>query len=180
MKILIPSSALLCASLLAAVSYVRHGRGKPPHVRFPYPLLDGLIALSVFGILFVTMWPSSGHGGTRVHLLPLSGFWEKDPYRTSLVPGVLGAIANFLLFIPLGFLVSIRWHIFDRWSTALTLGIGLSLAIEALQFGLGGHDSSFDDVFMNALGAVCGHALSRIVLRIKHAPGGAQNERSRQ
>jgi glycopeptide antibiotics resistance protein len=179
-KILIPSSALLCASVVGAVSYVRHGQGKPPDARFPYLLLDGLTALSVLGILLVTLWPSSGHGGTRVHLLPLSGFWEKDPYRTSLVPGVLGAIANFFLFIPLGLLASLRWRIFDRWSTVLALGIGLSLGIEGLQFGLGGHDSSFDDVFFNALGAICGHALSRTVRRMKHTPGGGQNERSRQ
>jgi glycopeptide antibiotics resistance protein len=161
-QILIPS-AFLCASLVGTVSYMRHGWGKPPGVRFPYPLLDGLIALSVLGILFVTLSPSSGLGGTRVHLLPLSGFWEKDPYRTSLVPGVLGAIANFLLFIPFGFLASTRWRIFDRWSAVLALGIGVSLGIETLQFVLGGHDSSFDDVFLNALGAVCGHALSRTI-----------------
>jgi glycopeptide antibiotics resistance protein len=43
----------------------------------------------------------------------------------------------------------------------LALGIGLSLGIEILQWGLGGHDSSFDDVLMNALGAMFGHGLMR-------------------
>ena len=162
-KILISVTVLIGALFFGAVSYLRHRWTTPPHTRLPYPLLDGLIALAVLGILVITLWPSSGLGGTRVNLLPLSDFWAEDPYRTSLVPGIIDAIANFLLFIPLGFLVGIRWRWFYRWSTVLALGIGLSLAIETIQFGLGGHDSSFDDVFLNALGAVCGHALKRLL-----------------
>jgi glycopeptide antibiotics resistance protein len=155
--------AVVCgASIAGAISYLRHGWVTPPHTRLPYPLLDGLMALSVLGILVVTLWPSSGHGGTRIHLLPLSGFWEEDPYGTSLVSGIIGATANLLLFIPLGFLVGIRWRSFDRTSAVLALGIGISLSIETLQFALGGHDSSFDDVLMNALGAMFGHGLMRM------------------
>ena len=156
---------LLGASIVGALSYVRHRWTTPPRTRLPYPLLDGLIALSVLGILVITLWPSSGLGGTRVHLLPLSDFGAEDPYQASLLPGILAAIANFLLFIPLGFLVGIRWPSVDRWSAVLALGIGLSLSIETLQFRLGGHDSSFDDVFLNSLGAVCGHALLRTLRR---------------
>jgi glycopeptide antibiotics resistance protein len=158
-KLLIMFGVLLGAFVVGALSYVRRRWTTPPQTRLPYPLLDGLIALAVLGILVITLWPASGLGGTRIHLLPLSGFWEEDPYRTSLVPGIIGAAANFLLFVPLGFLLGIRWHSFDRWSIVLALGIVLSLCIETLQFGLGGHDSSFDDVFLNALGAVCGHGL---------------------
>ena len=132
-----------------------------PRSRSNNILLDGLIAMSVLGILVVTLWPSRGEGGTRVHLLPLSDFWEKGPYRTSIAPAIAAAVANFLLFIPLGFLVGIRWRFFDRWGAVLALGIGFSLAIEATQFLLGGHDSSFDDVLLNSLGALCGHALSK-------------------
>jgi glycopeptide antibiotics resistance protein len=132
-----------------------------PRSRFCEILLDGLIAMSVLGILLVTLWPSRGEGGTRVHLLPLSGFWENDPYRTSIALGIAAEVANLLLFIPLGFLVGIRWRFFDGWGAVLALGIGFSLAIEATQFLLGGHDSSFDDVLLNSLGAVCGHALSK-------------------
>jgi glycopeptide antibiotics resistance protein len=125
-------------------------------------VLDGLIAMSVLGILLVTLWPNHGEGWTRVHLLPLSGFWENHPYRSgSTALEIAAAVANFLLFIPLGFLVGIRWRFFDRWGAVLALGIGFSLAIEATQFLLGGHDSSVDDVLLNSLGAVCGHALSK-------------------
>jgi VanZ family protein len=164
-KILILFGVLLGAFIVGALSYLRHRWTTPPHTKLPYPLLDGLIALAALGILVITLSPPSGLGGTRVHLLPLSDFWAEDPYRTSLMPGILAAIANFLLFMPLGFLVGIRWPSFDRWSAVLALGIGLSLGIETLQFRLGGHDSSFDDVFLNALGAVCGHALLRTLRR---------------
>jgi VanZ family protein len=164
-KILILFGVLLGAFVVGTLSHVRRGWTTPPHTRLSYPLLDGLIALAVLGILMITLWPSSGLGGTRIHLLPLSDFWAHDHYRTSLMPGIIAAIANFLLFIPLGFLVGIRWRSFDRWSTVVALGIGVSLSIETLQFALGGHDSSFDDVFLNALGAVCGRALMRLLSR---------------
>jgi glycopeptide antibiotics resistance protein len=169
-KILILIGVLLGAFIVGSLSYLRHRWTTPPHTRLPYPLLDGLIALAVLGILVITLWPSSGLGGTRVNLLPLRDFWAEDPYRTSLMPGILAAIANFLLFMPLGFLVGIRWPSFDRWGAVLALGIGLSLGIETLQFRLGGHDSSFDDVFLNALGAVCGHALLRTLRRKSRQP----------
>jgi glycopeptide antibiotics resistance protein len=163
--ILILLVTILGASVVGGASYLRHRWTRPPDTRLPYPLLDGLMALSVLGILVVTLSPSSGRGGTRIHLLPLSSFWEEDPYGTSLVSGIIGATANLLLFIPLGFLVGIRWRSFDKWSAVLALGIGISLSIETLQFGLGGHDSSFDDVLMNALGATFGHVLMRISRR---------------
>jgi glycopeptide antibiotics resistance protein len=160
---LIPSAVLLGAIVVGAVSYERHGWDKPANTRLPYPLLDGLIALSVLGILVVTLWPSEGRGGTRIHLLPFGDFWERDPHRDSLVPGGIAAAGNFLLFIPLGFLVGTRWRLLDRWSTVFALSAALSLAIEIIQFGLGGHDSSVDDVLLNALGAVSGHGLMRML-----------------
>jgi glycopeptide antibiotics resistance protein len=162
MEMLISLPVLLGTIVIGAVSYVRHGWQTPAGTRLPYPILDGLIAVSVLGILVVTLWPSSGRGGTRVHLLPLSDFWEQDPYRGSFVPAAIAAIANVFLFIPVGFLVGIRWPLLDRWSVVLALAATLSLAIEVVQFSLGGHDSSFDDVFLNTLGAVSGHGLMRV------------------
>jgi glycopeptide antibiotics resistance protein len=163
MKILIPLVVLLGAIVVAAVSYERHKWEAPPHTRLPYSVLDGLTTLAVLGILAMTLSPSDGRGGTRVHLLPLSVFWERDPYRFTLVPGIIGAGANFILFIPLGFLVGVRWRLFDKWITVLVLAAGLSLSIEIIQFGLGGHDSSIDDVLLNTLGAMFGHGLVTIV-----------------
>jgi glycopeptide antibiotics resistance protein len=162
-KILIPLAVLLEAIAVTAVSYRHHRWEAPPRTRLPYPVLDGLTALTVLGILAITLSPAGGRGGTRVHLLPLSVFWERDPYRDTLVPGILAAAANFILFMPLGFLAGVRWRSFDRWSVVLVLAATFSLAIEIIQFGLGGHDSSLDDVLLNTLGAVFGHALMRIL-----------------
>jgi glycopeptide antibiotics resistance protein len=162
MKILIPFAALLGAIVVAAVSYERHRWEAPPHTRVPYPVLDALTTLAVLGILVITLSPSGGRGGTRIHLLPLSDFWEWDPDADTLVP-IIAAVANFILFIPLGFLLGVRWQLFNRWSSVLVLAATLSLAIEIIQFGLGGHDSSIDDVLLNTLGAMFGHGLMAIV-----------------
>jgi VanZ family protein len=162
MKILIPFAVVLGAIVVAVVSYERHGWEAPPRTRVPYPVLDGLTTLAVLGILVITLSPSGGRGGTRIHLLPLSDFWERDPHADTLEP-IIAAVANFILFIPLGFLVGVRWRLFDRWSSVLVLAAALSLAIEIIQFGLGGHDSSIDDVLLNTLGAMFGHGLMAIV-----------------
>jgi glycopeptide antibiotics resistance protein len=162
-KILIPLAVLLGSIAVTFISYQRHRWGAPPQTRLPYPVLDGLTTLTVLGILAITLSPSGGRGGTRVHLLPFSVFWERDPYRDSLVPGMIAAAANFIVFIPLGFLAGIRWRLFDKWSTVLVLAATLSLGIEIIQFGLGGHDSSLDDVLLNTLGAMFGRALMMIV-----------------
>jgi glycopeptide antibiotics resistance protein len=162
-KILIPLVVLLGAIVVAAVSYERHRWEAPPDTRLPYPVLDGLTTLAAFGILAMTLSPSDGRGGTRVHLFPLSVFLERDPYRVTLVPGIIAAAANFILFIPLGFLVGVRWRLFDKWITVLVLAAALSLSIEIIQFGLGGHDSNIDDVLLNTLGAMFGHGLLTIV-----------------
>jgi glycopeptide antibiotics resistance protein len=162
MKILIPL-AVLGAIVVAAFSYTRHGWETPPHTRLSYPVLDGLTTLAVLGILAITLSPSGGRGGTRIHLLPFTDFWRGYPRTDTLVPGIIAAAANFILFIPLGFLVGIRWRLFDKWSSVLILAGTLSLAIEIIQFGLGGHDSSIDDVLLNTLGAMFGHGLKAIV-----------------
>jgi glycopeptide antibiotics resistance protein len=162
-KILIPVAVLLGAIVVAAVSYERHRWEAPPHTRLPYPVLDGLTTLTVLGILAITLSRSGGRGGTRVHLLPLSDFWETDTYRETLVPGIISAAANFILFIPFGFLAGVRWRLFDRWSTILALAAGLSLTIEIIQVGLGGHDTSIDRVLLNTLGAMFGHGLMTIL-----------------
>jgi VanZ family protein len=165
MKILIPLAVLLGAIVVTALSYEQHRWGAPPRTRLPYPVLDGLTTLAVLGILAITLSPSPGRGGTRIHLLPLSDFWERDPHTDTLVPGIIAAVANFILFIPLGFLVGVRWPSLDRWSSVLVLAAMLSLAIEIIQFGVGGHDSSIDDVLLNTLGAMFGHGLMRIIRR---------------
>jgi glycopeptide antibiotics resistance protein len=169
-KIVIPLAVLLGAIAVTAVSYERHRWEAPPRTRLPYPVLDGLTTLTVLGILAITLSPSGGLGGTRVHLLPLGVFWERDPYRDTLVPGIIAAAANFILFIPLGFLVGVRWRLFDRWSTVLVLAATFSLVIEIIQFGLGGHDSSLDDVLLNTLGAMFGHGLMTIVRHLDRPP----------
>jgi VanZ family protein len=169
-KILIPFAVLLGTIVVAAVSYERHKWEAPPHTRLPYPVLDGLTTLAVLGILAITLSPSGGQGGTRIHLLPLSDFWEREPHTDRLVPSIIAAAANFILFIPLGFLVGVRWRLFDRWSSVLALAATLSLAIEIIQFGLGGHDSSIDDVLLNTLGAMFGHGLMAIVRHSDRSP----------
>jgi glycopeptide antibiotics resistance protein len=77
-------------------------------------------------------------------------------------------LANILLFIPLGILVSaLAW----RLPAVLCLGLGLSLCIEVTQYLLDiGRTADVNDVMENTLGTLLGwlvvYALSRRMRRI--------------
>lgn len=88
----------------------------------------------------------------------------------------LGAIAwanllgNLLLLVPFGALGPVAWRKLDRLSRILGAGLGISLAIEALQFAkrfvdvLGMTRSvDIDDVILNVAGAILGYVLYRLV-----------------
>lgn len=64
---------------------------------------------------------------------------------------------NFLLFIPLGFLLpvvikKINW----TWKKIFISGVVLSLAIEFLQM-FGGRMAEFNDILMNSIGTIIGY-----------------------
>ena len=74
-----------------------------------------------------------------------------------LLDFLLEAIANVLLFVPFGAALRMRGY-----SIAKTAGYGLLLAatVEGAQWLLiPGRTTSLDDVLLNSLGAVAGHAL---------------------
>ena len=67
-------------------------------------------------------------------------------------------VRNWLLFIPLG---AALFACGMRGGRALAIGVGLSVGIETLQFGIQGRNSAISDVVANALGTVAGIALVR-------------------
>ena len=75
---------------------------------------------------------------------------------------------NFLLFLPLGFLVpsvtpKLKWNLLR----VLLLGCGISLTVELLQ-GLIGRLQEMDDIIMNTCGAAAGYAVWAALFRRKY------------
>ena len=148
--------ATAAAGIVAAarIAYVRYRRGQP----YPAALLDSaltvLVVLVIFDLLVIALM-THGPRFRHVQFLPLQDLWETFT-NSSRRPERTLVIGNALLFVPLGFLLPLRFRSLDRfWSMAL-LAAGFSLLIEVAQFLIGGHESSVDDVIVNTLSALAG------------------------
>lgn len=117
-----------------------------------------LLAIVVATLLLWTLTLSNPNtsGSRALNLVPLreiSGalrFGEADY-------GVVNLWGNILVFIPIGALA-----LMSMWTTtrhaglkALTAGMGLSVAIEAAQYGIG-RSADIDDVVLNTFGVILG------------------------
>ncbi len=101
-----------------------------------------------------------GGGGYNLHLFrAFREAWNEFSLQIWLNP-----LLNTAMFMPLGALLPLLWRPFRRWYAALAAGLGLSLAVEAVQYvgALGLAD--VDDLFCNALGTMVGWCLCMIVL----------------
>jgi glycopeptide antibiotics resistance protein len=114
------------------------------------------VGLSVLGILALTLFPT--HQRRHVHLIPFGdivGAFGPPIDRTRL----LGMIANFFLFLPLG--GALRWEGLSIRAAVLA-ACCLSTAVEITQWlVVPGRTTTVDDVLLNSLGALCGYVLAR-------------------
>lgn len=88
-------------------------------------------------------------------------------WRDTGTPG-LGAFVNiggnFILLLPLGFLLPLFWLYFAKAKRTILFAFGLSLSIELIQLVAGGV-TSVDDLMLNTAGAALGFALAKLLLR---------------
>lgn len=86
--------------------------------------------------------------------------------------GVVNLWGNVLVFVPVGMLalLAMRATVQRAGGKALAAGIGLSVAIEAAQYGIG-RSADVDDVILNALGIALGVAGVTLARRLaRRAP----------
>ena len=117
-----------------------------------------ILALSVAGILFLTLYPFrfSLHANPQLNGFP---FFLVSGGKSS---GPLNALLNILLFVPFGFGLSQKLREKGRSQTAIlsftTLaGAFLSYCIEFAQIYVPTRDSGWEDVFTNATGSLVGY-----------------------
>ncbi len=115
-------------------------------------------------------------GGERaVSLVPLRDLVDTLGAAPTTILVQVGA--NVAVFVPLGFLLPLR---FPRWSSVVRMtliGAGASAALEVAQYVLDlGRVSSIDDVLMNAAGAGLG-ALLAAAHRARRRAGRSRSDR---
>jgi glycopeptide antibiotics resistance protein len=129
----------------------------PPETPAGRKWSNRLLAASLFGILFFTLFPywidfSQKHSSGR-SLFLLS--------RPIGFDGFLHTSLNTLLFVPFGFALSQffvgrRRTFLKSLSFAVIAGAALSYSIEILQLYMPSRDSAWDDVLANTLGSLVG------------------------
>lgn len=101
------------------------------------------------------------HVFSRIQPMP---FWTYDAVMTH-VPGVniWDIILNVVLFLPLGFLVTVIYPKTSLWKI-LASGLVLSLTIEISQYFFSKGITQFDDIMHNLIGCLIGYVLSKITI----------------
>ncbi|MEV0246165.1 VanZ family protein [Nocardia sp. NPDC050712] len=135
---------------------VRHGRS--PEQALRHTAAEAGILGATLPWVWMILTPADGE--RHVILVPLLDLFETITEASANT--VVQVTANTVLFLPLGFLLPLR---FPRWSGVLRmtlLGAALSATLEIAQYVLDlGRYSSIDDVLMNAAGAGLGAVLAR-------------------
>ena len=117
-----------------------------------------ILALSVAGILFLTLYPFrfSLHANPQLNGFP---FFLVSGGKSS---GPLNALLNILLFVPFGFGLSQKLREEGKSGASMLLvttvaGAFLSYCIEFAQIYIPTRDSGWEDIFTNSIGAVVGY-----------------------
>ena len=135
------------------------------------------LACSLAAIFSLTLVPDGGPN--EVQLVPFVHIFSGNSHRYQ-PEVVLNVVANALLFLPLGAALSLLGL---RVRTTLLIAFSVSALIEITQLFVPGRTTSVDDVLLNTLGALLGHALvSALPLgkqREDHAPLQREREHTR-
>ncbi|HYI45440.1 MAG TPA: VanZ family protein [Actinomycetota bacterium] len=129
--------------------------------------LDAALALSLAGIVVVTMVPSpTVIGGPFFNFVPGAGIIELADGSVDRTIPLVNLVSNILLFMPLGFFYALRFHRARPILTACIVGVCVSCAIEVFQVLLPGRTVDVDDVIFNGLGTLIGAVVSLPVPRM--------------
>ncbi|MFI5610535.1 VanZ family protein [Amycolatopsis sp. NPDC051903] len=114
-----------------------------------------LLAVAVFAVLVVTLWPGHLVPPENVNLVPFAGIVD-EAVNVRAPIGVLNNAGNVLLFVPLGFLAAFATR---RRAAIVPVLAGFSAAIETAQYFVG-RSADVDDVLLNTLGSALGVAVA--------------------
>lgn len=136
----------------------------PPKSRVRQNL--GLALVMSYGLIVIlaTMWPTPLDQGFASSINRLLAVLHRNGIPEWFGYTKLEFSANVLMFVPLGFLVSMLLPV-RVWWLALIICPGLSVAIELTQgLALSARFATLSDVLSNSLGALIG-ALIAVILR---------------
>ncbi len=122
--------------------------------------LWAIVGLAAYGaaVALIVLLPVSYSG-----IVNGIGDWVRDGLGvTSFGSGWIEFVANILMFVPLGFLLTLLFR--HPWY-GIALALTLSAAVELVQIVIPSRQPSLRDVLANVLGAAVGAAVAWMVVR---------------
>lgn len=92
--------------------------------------------------------------------------------RTGSFISISNLLGNFLLFLPFGFLVPVRFERLRKFWLFLPLTALLICAVEYIQWRTGTGAADVDDFILNFAGAALGYFVAYILRRLSHPKDG--------
>jgi glycopeptide antibiotics resistance protein len=136
-----------------------------------------IFLLFMAGLASITIVPrdSSGaltgltvfKGFSRVNLIPfriLKESWAVTVRTKSSVYAMINIAGNLVLFMPIGFFVSLLWEN-DSAKKAATAGFLTSLTIELCQL-FQDRGTDIDDLWLNTVGALMGYGVFLLIMKL--------------
>ncbi|MFA1508677.1 VanZ family protein [Priestia aryabhattai] len=147
---------------------------------FKKELILGLFALYLVGLASQTIVPNWNAGIvtdtgepffdiyftnelSHVNIMPFHTLYEYFFQTNTNVDewnsvSLLNLTANVMLFLPLGFFVSLIWRKYHSFKRVMILGLSVTCLIEFIQYFIG-RSSDIDDVLLNTFGTVIGYVV---------------------
>jgi glycopeptide antibiotics resistance protein len=130
---------------------------------FRYTMLL-LLLVCVLLILGTSVVFRNSVAESHISLIPLSSYFDYGK-NTYLMEKSAINILNVVMFIPVGLLLGFGLK-YISYKKILFAGIGLSVAIELLQFILKRGLCETDDVIHNTVGCIIGFAIYKTIIRL--------------
>jgi len=162
--ILIVAIAMLAIALPIVLWRIRSGEGALPAAWKTG--LEGAILGSVAVIVALTLGAFATGGQGQINWLPFQSLFDSlalGEFWTGMV--MTDLLGNFLLFIPIGLVVGLRFAQARIWVWAAVV-VAFTSAIEIAQFLVLNRSADTTDVVMNGLGGIAGFVIARTLQRL--------------
>ena len=166
---------LVLTPIAGIIIFIKGVSSKKKGLKSNY-LLEWNVALLIIYFIILAMLtlipvPITNGGALKISLIPFVDIINGIRGITTANPmyAVMVFVSNILLFVPLGFLLSIYLEIKKRLNIKYIViaGITVSVLIEVsqLMFSLG-RTTNVDDIISNTSGAVIGYFLAKVIIKI--------------
>lgn len=128
-------------------------------------LFAAYLVLLVYLLFFAERYGRGTDAGHRINLAPLREIRRFRNSRQTLGEraAFLNIYGNVLLFVPFGAILPVLHRRFRRFPVVLACGMGLSAAVEVIQYVTRRGSCDVDDVILNTLGCIAGYIIFSLV-----------------